>query len=103
MVLKKHKCPNCNKSINFSEMFLKKNDLEYYCESCHEVSYIKMDRRINNLVFALIVACVLIVLIFSFIVRMLIVGTFIMLLLFLGFYLLVPNFLELTSSERKQK
>ncbi|MDQ5983102.1 MAG: hypothetical protein RUMPE_00100 [Eubacteriales bacterium SKADARSKE-1] len=103
MVLKKQKCPCCNKEISFSKIFSAKNDLEYYCDDCHNVSYIKMDKKIYNLVIALIALCVIIVFVFSFVIRMLFLGAIIIILLFLGFYLLVPNFLKLSCGSEKQK
>lgn len=96
MVLKQHKCPYCNKDIKFSKVFSIKNDLEYYCSNCHNISCVKLDKKINNWVIALITMCILIVFVFSFLIRTLIIGTFIMVLLFLGFYIFVPNFLKFT-------
>ena len=101
MVLNKHECPYCNKKISFSKMFSIKTDLEYCCDNCHEISQIKIDKKINTLVIALIVACVAVVFVFSFLLRWLIVGTLILLLLFLGFYFLVPNFLEISPIKTK--
>ena len=99
MVLKKHQCPYCNNEISFSKMFSIKNDLEYCCNNCHKVSSVKINKKINNVVIALIAACAVVIFVFSFLLRMLIIGTLIIALLFLGFYILVPNFLKLSSAK----
>lgn len=89
------KCPYCGRKIGFFETMNIKENLEFYCSECKNKSKIKVNKRLKTLIVALITITIACFLIFSFIIRMLLIGSLIISLLFLGFYLFVPRLIVL--------
>ncbi len=100
MNLSRKECPYCGKKISFFELINNKENAEYYCNVCKNRSELKMAKTIRKLIIALILSTALCILIFSFVVRMLIVGTLIINLIFVGFYLIVPRFMVLMKKQK---
>lgn len=89
------KCPYCGRKIGFFEAMNIKENLEFYCIECENKSKIKVSKNLKTLIVALIALTIACFLIFSFVIRMLLIGSLIISLLFLGFYLLVPRLMVL--------
>ena len=89
------KCPYCGRKIGFFEVMNIKENLEFFCSECKNKSKIKVSKSLKTLIVALITLTIACFLIFSFIIRMLLIGSLIITILFLGFYLLVPRLMVL--------
>ena len=89
------KCPYCQKELNFFEAINIKENLEFYCCDCKNKSKIKVSKKLKSLIVALLALTIVCFLIFSFVIRWLLIGSLIISLLFLGFYMLIPRFMIL--------
>ena len=95
MKKKELKCPYCGRKIGFFEVMNIKENLDFFCSECENKSKIKVSKSLKTLIVALIMLTIACFLIFSFIIRMLLIGSLIITILFLGFYLLVPRLMVL--------
>lgn len=89
------KCPYCQRELSFFEVMSIKENLEFYCCNCKNKSKIKISKNLKTLIVALIALTIVCFLIFSFVVRMLLIGSLLISLLFLGFYMLIPRLMIL--------
>ena len=99
MVFKKKVCPHCNKKIKYFSLISKKSNVYYYCENCKNYSFLKLDSKIRYLFLFLALLSFIVIFVFSFILKMLLLGSIFITLLFSIFYLLIPVFMSIKADD----
>lgn len=89
------KCPHCAEKVSFVGAFQAKANEEYFCPSCQKFSKVQLSKDIKNLARILAVLVGTVSAIFTFFVRMYLLGTILIVFLFAAFYVQVPKFIRL--------
>ena len=99
MVLNEHRCPHCRKKANYFDLLKRVERVYYHCKDCKNFSFLKLDENIKSLFVIFVALSFLLVVLFSFVFKRLLVGTVLIILLFLSFYLLTPLYVYIRPQD----